>query len=151
MLAGLGSLWAHPEAGGSALAQGARDDDTAPPADAPIMRPGQRVQRDHGWVGITTFNRSYAPRQQESVFTLQFTFLNEHSRETTLRGRDIARLVTDGVPRAPVQWFPDRANIPPESAQECSLTFRVRGRPGVVLVQFGTGDEIARSFLRWPD
>jgi hypothetical protein len=149
-LAGLGGALVISGTGGPALAQGAGEGNAIPP-DAPIMRPGQRLQRPRGWVEITTFNRSFQQREQESVFKLEFTYLNEHSRDVQLKARDASRLVADGVPRAPVQWFPDSVYVPTESAQDCSVTFRVRGRPRVVHVQFGTGDEDGRNYLRWPD
>ena len=67
-----------------------------------------------------------------------------------MRG-ELVRLVADGVPRAPVEWFPDSAYVESESAQDCSMTFRVRARPRVVHVQLGTGDDAGRTYLRWPD
>ena len=134
------------------FAQSAQDDDEAgPPADAPLLRPGDRVRMPNGRVMIETFNKSFAQRQQETTFTIRFIFHNTSTNGSRLETRDLVRLVADGVPRAPVEWFPGSATVPADSAQDGWATFRVRGRPRVVHVQFGVDERSGRAFLRWPD
>jgi hypothetical protein len=129
----------------------ADDDDTAPPPDAPVMRPGSKVRRQNSKVEVVTFNRAYNSKTQQTTFNLQLVVINTKSKSLTLQAENIVRLVTDGLPRAPMKWFPAYANMPAESAQDCSLTFNVKGKPRIVHVQFGTDDEGGRDFLRWPD
>ena len=137
---------------GFARAQNAADDDdVTPPPDAPIMRPGSRIRRKDSRVEIVTFNRAYNSKTQQTTFNLQFVMVNMGSKPLRLNAEDVVRLLTDGLPRAPVRWFPSYANMPAESAQDCSLTFNVKGKPRTVHVQFGTDDEGGRDFLRWPD
>jgi hypothetical protein len=105
----------------------------------------------NGRVMIETFNKSFAQRQQETTFTIRFIFHNTSTNGGRLETRDLVRLVADGVPRAPVEWFPSSATVPADSAQDGWATFRVRGRPRVVHVQFGVDERSGRAFLRWPD
>jgi hypothetical protein len=121
----------------------------SPPADAPIMVPGQRVQRPFGWIEISTFGRS--EQDQNSIFTVEFLVVNASSQAVVLNFSDETRLITDGIPRAPAEISPHSViRVQTESAMEGNATFRVRGRPGIVYIQFGTG-KTGRSFLRWPD
>jgi hypothetical protein len=138
----------HGGGGGAARAQDASARWEPPDdADAPVMRPGQRVRRPSGWVEVTTFNRTNG--RNESVFSVSYLFLNDGSRDVSVNAANLVRLVTDGIPRAPAE-YKGYSSVPAESALDFSATFRVRGRPRVVYLQFGTGD-VERSYLRWPD
>jgi hypothetical protein len=132
------------EVGTPALAQ-ATSGIPAPPADAPVMAPGQRVHRSFGWIEIMTFSRS--DQNQYSIFSVEFRVRTEENSVAFDSSR-MFRLVADGFPREP-----DSAGIffiDIESAKESKVTFHVRGRPRVVYLQFGTGKS-EHSFLRWPD
>lgn len=145
----IGGIAVGPEAvriGTPALAQ-ATSGIPSPPADAPVMVPGQRVRRSYGWLEIMTFDRS--ERDQDSVFRVEFRVRNESSSEINFSGQGQFRLIVDGVPRSPAESS-DRLNVEAESAEDGYVTFRVGGKPRVVHVQVGTGDS-GRSFLRWPD
>jgi hypothetical protein len=120
-----------------------------PPDDAPILSPGQRVQRPFGWAEIRSYNRSQ--KDGDTAFDIDFLLINESAqRLSNLQLQDLVRLIADGVPRAPFSRQPSSYfDIEGESAEYCNAKFSVRGQPHVVYIQFGTGDA-GRSFLRWP-
>ena len=68
VLACIGGIAVGPEAvrvGTPALAQAT----SSPPADTPVMVPGQRVRRPFGWIEIKTFDRTEG---DPSVFKVEF-------------------------------------------------------------------------------
>lgn len=153
-LACIGGIAGGPEVLGDrtqALAQ-TTSGTPSPPDDAPIMRPGQRVRRPFGSIEITTFTRSEV--QQNSIFKIEFLVRNESPKDVKVSVPGYIRLIADGVPRAPIETtpkYPYDLDVQLESAEYGDATFSVRGQPHVVHVQFGTGDAVGRSFLRWPD
>jgi len=137
--------------GAPAFAQAAPDM-PSPPANAPIMRPGQKVSQSYGWLEVSTFSRSRDGN--DSVFTIEFNVFNG-SRAPILMDPGSVRLITDGLPRAPSTNAGFRV-VASESVEErFAASFRIRGQPRVVFVQFvfvqfgGSGGD--RSYLRWPD
>jgi hypothetical protein len=122
----------------------------SPPADAPIMRPGQQVQVPFGSIEIRTFNRS--ERDGDSFFGIEFLLVNQSREGITINLRDYVRLIADGVPRAPAEASGNiyGVTVRMESAEYCTTKFRVPQRPNVVHILFGTGDE-PHIFLRWPE
>jgi hypothetical protein len=119
----------------------------SPPDDASLMSPGQRVRRPFGWVEIRTFNRSQ--KSADTVFEVEFLAINESSESVRLDLSNFVRLIADDIPRAPSSWQMSSREVLPNSAEYCTAKFTVRGRPRVVHIQFGTGDD-GFSFLRWP-
>jgi hypothetical protein len=120
----------------------------APPGDAVPLTPGLRVQRPSGWVEIRTFNRSQ--KSTDTVFEIEFLYINESSATVRLDLSYFVRLIADGIPRAPSSWKISSEKVLGNSAEYCNAKFTVRGRPRVVHVQFGSEDE-GLSFLRWPN
>jgi hypothetical protein len=150
----IGAIAAGPETvriGSPALAQATSS--AVPPNDAPVMRLGERVLRPFGWIEIKSFTRSN--RDKDTEFKVEYLVFNNGDSTATIRLRDFFRLVVDGVPRSPSSYSGSRGTseelwILRESAEDGDVTFTVRGRPSLVHLQLGTGDE-GRSFLRWPD
>jgi hypothetical protein len=148
VLACIGGIAVGPEAvmvGTPALAQ-ATSGLSSPPADTPVMAPGQRVKRPFGWIEIKTFDRTEG---DPSVFKIDFLVVSEASAVGFSADNEF-RLIVDGVPRSPAASSPSSMLVRGESAEDGQVVFRVHGQHRVVHVQFGTGSS-GRSFLRWPD
>ncbi len=119
--------------------------------DVPILSPGQRVRRPFGSIEITTFRRSTS--EKEAVFDVEFLVRNESRKAVKIELGDYVRLSADGVPRAPARTtpaYPYSLEVALESAEYASVSFRTRGQPNTIILQFGTG-ESPRSILRWPN
>jgi hypothetical protein len=159
-LGGTGGNPGAPGSGSAALAQPAPVE-RAPPADAPPISPGQRVQTRWGYVQVVSFDHSSTG--PDSVYRVEFAVVNRRREMMELVVRDFIRLVTDGLPRAPVQVCREpppnaliispesRFTLQPGSAEDCYAVFRVRGQARVVLVGFETDDAGGRGYLRWPE
>jgi hypothetical protein len=122
----------------------------SPPEDAPTLRPGLRVPRPFGELEISTFTRS--PKDRDTVFRIEFLIRNESRADTKIYLPNFLRLIADGVPRAPESTSDGCCSgiaVQLESAEYAWATFRAHGQPALVLLQFGTGDDV-HSYLRWP-
>jgi hypothetical protein len=148
VLACIGGIAVGPEAvrvGTPALGQ-ATSGLSSPPADTPVMAPGQRVKRPFGWIEIKTFDSTEG---DPSVFKIEFQVVCESS-PVNFDPMNEFRLIVDGVPRSPAESHPGSTYVRSESAEDGNVIFSVHGQHRVVHVQFGTGSS-GRSFLRWPD
>jgi hypothetical protein len=122
----------------------------SPPADAPVMAAGLRIARPYGALEIATFSKS--EKEETTEFAVELLVRNETgSSDTHFSANDSLRLVADGVPIAPytTQDGCCGLDVKIESARYDGATFSARGRPRVVFLQIGTGDQ-GRTFLRWP-
>jgi hypothetical protein len=123
-----------------------------PSKDAPPLSVGQRVERPFGAIEISKF--SSVPKQEETIFTIEFLIRNEGQQDILVRSKSF-RLIADGIPRAPLGWSGGCGDsqcdirVKDDSAEYGWATFDVRGQPHDVYLQIGTPDE-GRSYLRWP-
>ena len=127
----------------------------SPPNDTPVMRLGERVLKEFGWIEISSFTRS--KKDKDTEFKVEYTLFNNSDQEVRIELKEFFRLIADDIPRAPsgVSGSNNYGSVPvmyvaKESAEYGDVTFIARGQPRVTYVQFGTGDA-GRSFLRWPD
>jgi hypothetical protein len=120
-----------------------------PSQNAPILAPGLRGKTPFGEVEIRTFTRSLT--EQGTQFTVEYLVINEGSKDINYPFTDYVRLIADGIRRAPeLGCCATNITVRPDSAEYLTAPFTVRGRPSVVILQFGTSAD-GHIYMRWPD